>query len=153
MKKEELDFILQEGEGQFTEFKENLGTMSIRRNPLIAELFHRIHFVEKMGTGIKRIREECKKRGNVRFRAETNGYFIAEFKLKQVSPQKTPPKPTESEQRVIDAIKKNNSITREEIAKELKISAETVKEYLDKLKKKGLLSRVGGRKQGHWEVL
>jgi len=41
--------------------KEKLGTISIRRNPLIADLFHRVKLVEKMGTGIKRIKDECKK--------------------------------------------------------------------------------------------
>ncbi len=36
-----------------------------------------------MGTGINRIKEECKKHGNVNFEIETNGYFIARFKLKK----------------------------------------------------------------------
>ena len=31
--------------------------MSIRRNPLIADLLHRIDFIEKAGTGIRRIRD------------------------------------------------------------------------------------------------
>ena len=35
----------------------NLGQVSIRRNPLIADLLHRIDFIEKAGTGIRRIRE------------------------------------------------------------------------------------------------
>ena len=61
--------------------KEKLGELSVRRNPLIADLFHRIHLVEKMGTGINRIKEECKKHGNVNFEIDTNGFFIAKFKL------------------------------------------------------------------------
>ena len=35
----------------------DLGHMSIRRNPLIADLLHRIDFIEKAGTGIRRIRD------------------------------------------------------------------------------------------------
>ncbi len=35
----------------------DLGRMSIRRNPLIADLLHRIGFIEKAGTGIRRIRD------------------------------------------------------------------------------------------------
>ena len=35
----------------------NLGHVSIRRNPLIADLLHRIDFIEKAGTGIRRIRD------------------------------------------------------------------------------------------------
>ena len=38
----------------------NIGRTSRRRNPLIADLLHRIDFIEKAGTGIRRIREEAK---------------------------------------------------------------------------------------------
>ena len=38
----------------------DLGQMSIRRNPLIADLLHRIDFIEKAGTGIRRIRDGAK---------------------------------------------------------------------------------------------
>ena len=36
-----------------------LGRRSVRRNPLISDLLHRIEFIEKAGTGIRRIREEA----------------------------------------------------------------------------------------------
>ena len=35
----------------------DLGHTSIRRNPLVADLLHRIDFIEKAGTGIRRIRD------------------------------------------------------------------------------------------------
>ena len=38
----------------------DLGSKSVRRNPLIADLLHRIDFIEKAGTGIKRIKSEVK---------------------------------------------------------------------------------------------
>src|SRR3990170_523892 len=38
----------------------DLGTKSVRRNELIADLLHRIDFIEKAGTGIRRIREEAR---------------------------------------------------------------------------------------------
>ena len=37
----------------------DLGHRSIRRNALVADLLHRIGFVEKAGTGIRRIRDEA----------------------------------------------------------------------------------------------
>ena len=37
-----------------------LGYRSIRRNPLISDLLHRIGFIEKAGTGIRRIRDEAR---------------------------------------------------------------------------------------------
>ena len=39
----------------------NLGHVSIRRNPLIADLLHRIDFIEKAGTGIRRIRDGARR--------------------------------------------------------------------------------------------
>ena len=39
-----------------------LGRRSVRRNPLISDLLHRIKFIEKAGTGIRRIREEAQAR-------------------------------------------------------------------------------------------
>ncbi len=41
----------------------DLGHKSIRRNALIADLLHRIDFIEKAGTGIKRIRDGVRKQG------------------------------------------------------------------------------------------
>ena len=38
----------------------DLGHKSMRRNPLIADLLHRIDFIEKAGTGIRRIRGGAK---------------------------------------------------------------------------------------------
>ena len=38
----------------------DLGRKSIRRNALISDLLHRIQFIEKAGTGIRRIREEAR---------------------------------------------------------------------------------------------
>jgi len=134
--------------------KEKLGTIAVRRNPLIADLFNRIHFVEKMGTGIKRIKEVCKQHGNVKFRAETNGYFIAEFKLIKLTPQVTPQvELTELEKKIFAEIKDNPKISRKELSIRLKIGEDTIKEYLDKLKDKKMIKRIGETSAGYWEII
>lgn len=38
----------------------DLGRRSVRRNPLIADLLHRIAFIEKAGTGIRRMRDDAR---------------------------------------------------------------------------------------------
>ena len=55
--------------------------------------------------------------------------------------------------KILKLILSNNSITRDELANELGISINTVKEYIRKLKKNGILIRQGGRKDGCWEIL
>ncbi len=42
---------------------EDLGNKSLRRNPLIADLLHRIAFIEKAGTGIRRMRDGARELG------------------------------------------------------------------------------------------
>ncbi len=42
---------------------EDLGHKSARRNPMIADLLHRIEFTEKAGAGINRMRDEARARG------------------------------------------------------------------------------------------
>lgn len=81
-----------------------LGRKSVRRNPLVADLLHRIEFIEKAGTGIRRIRDEAREQGcpepefefdrfatvtfrpNPEVRPDAEGYRVAE----QDTPQDTP---------------------------------------------------------------
>jgi len=56
-------------------------------------------------------------------------------------------------QKILELIKNNNSITRTEIASAVGIGERAVQKQLDKLKAEGVLVRVGGRKEGHWEII
>jgi len=56
-----------------------LGTRSVRRNPLIADLLHRIAFIEKAGTGIRRMREEARGHKCPEPQFAANGFFTATF--------------------------------------------------------------------------
>lgn len=53
----------------------DLGRRSVRRNPLIADLFHRINFIEKAGTGIERMRNEMRTQGCPEPEFDANGFF------------------------------------------------------------------------------
>jgi ATP-dependent DNA helicase RecG len=57
----------------------DLGHKSVRRNALLADLLHRITFIEKAGTGIKRIRDEVRAHGCPAPVFETTGFFTATF--------------------------------------------------------------------------
>ncbi len=58
----------------------DLGHKSIRRNALIADLLHRIDFIEKAGTGIRRIRNEVREQGCPEPEFEANNFFTAIFR-------------------------------------------------------------------------
>lgn len=70
---------------------ENLGSKSVRRNPLIADLLHRIAFIEKAGTGIRRMRDGARAKGYPEPAFSTGSFFIAVFRpLPQPTPQDAP---------------------------------------------------------------
>lgn len=58
----------------------DLGTKSIRRNGLIADLLHRIDFIEKAGTGVKRIRDGAREGGYPQPEWEANGFVTTTFR-------------------------------------------------------------------------
>ena len=58
----------------------DLGHKSIRRNSLIADLLHRIAFIEKAGTGIKRMRDGAKDKGYPEPEFTSDTFFSAIFK-------------------------------------------------------------------------
>jgi len=129
--------------------------VSVRRNELIAELFHRIHLIERWGKGIKLI---LAKEPKTIFK-EVGTLFITVFKRKNiVTPQDATQVTTQAglselETKILNQILRNSKISRTGISKYLKISPNTVKEYLQKLKKKNVLKRVGQTSSGHWEVV
>lgn len=66
----------------------------------------------------------------------------------------TTQKMSEMELKILEVIKGNRSLSRDKIAETLgNITSDGVKYHLSSLQKKGLLKRVGGRKEGYWEVL
>ncbi len=130
-------------------------SVSERRNELIADIFHRIHYIEKWGVGIGKI---LKLEPETIFK-ETGNLFIVIFKRKskkntpQNPPEKTPQKNlTSLEHKIFIILKENPKISRKKIAEMLGISPNTVKEYIEKLKNKGMLKRIGPAKGGYWEV-
>src|SRR3990170_2265110 len=75
--------------------KEELGTRSVRRNPLIADLLHRIALIEKAGTGIRRMIEDARKHECPEPQFTVNGFFSATFWpnveiARKITPQVTP---------------------------------------------------------------
>ena len=59
--------------------REELGRRSVRRNPLIADLLHRVGRIEKAGTGIRRMREGAERHGCPEPDFSVNGFFTATF--------------------------------------------------------------------------
>jgi len=126
------------------------------RNPLLAQVFYYTDFIDIWGRGILNILRLLHENGLPKPTFEQSaGAFRIVFKRPspQKTPQITPQKPTALEEKILEEVRKKPQVTRKELAALLEISEETVKEYLERLRRKGLLIRRGGRKEGYWEIL
>ena len=132
--------------------KKTLGTLSIRRNPIIADLFFRMGKMERMGTGIKRMKEAMKKERLPSPQIEVDTFFKITFLRTENKGGRLSEKVGENEAAILDLISKNNTITYIALAKQLNISEKAIYVNVEKLKNKGLLKRVGPDKGGHWEI-
>ena len=127
-----------------------LGKTVFRRNHIIADLFARIHFGEKMGTGFARISDACRKENAPFPRIEFNeNYFYATFRqsreyLKMTGKEKEIDLLlNERQRRALDYVRKNGKITNREHVKINAVSTETAKRDLSHLVDKGYLKTMG----------
>jgi ATP-dependent DNA helicase RecG len=150
-----------------------LGTVSIRRNAIIADLFSRLHMVERTGMGIRKMKKAMVAAGlrEPTFKTtEPEGFFRVifhrspEFALKEGAPgsekvsEKTSEKMSEktSEKtpgRILAALAKNPQATIADLAEVLGVSDRTIERNLKRLQEEGRLRRVGPDKGGYWEVV
>jgi ATP-dependent DNA helicase RecG len=147
----------------------DLGRVSMPRNPLLFALMHRLELVEDVGSGIRRIRDEMRNYGLEKPLIETGeAWFSIAFKRKlqdaaldgstQDTTQKPTRKPTqtivgETAQKILDAIRRKPSITRNELAEIVGITPDGIKYQLRSLNRKGALRRIGSDRGGHWVVV
>jgi len=131
--------------------KRQLGKISMPRNPIIFDIFHRFGLIEKVGSGINRIKKQVKERG-LKVKFEVDEFFrIILYKPKIAETGvKTRVK---TRVKIIKIIKENPSVTTPEIAKETGLSIKGVEWNLTRMKEDGLLKRIGPAKGGHWEVV
>jgi ATP-dependent DNA helicase RecG len=134
------------------------------RNKLIAEAFYLTGKIEKYGTGFIRIREALKDYPTISFNFEefSDGFLITYTKKSDKDVTKGVTKGVTKDvtkddislrfNHIIDLIKKDNTITIDEIAKSLEINRRTIIRYINKLKADKRIGREEGRKSGYWKV-
>ena len=146
---------------------------SMPYNPDIANTFFRAGEIEAWGRGIERIIMACKNDGfsTPEFRYDASGIWItfkfeyperattqSDHKTTHKTTQKTTQKAiqnlTEQQQAILSFLKGHPEATRKEISKSLSnITEDGVKYNLSRLQELGLLKRIGGRKQGYWQII
>ncbi|MBI4396252.1 MAG: putative DNA binding domain-containing protein [Elusimicrobia bacterium] len=133
---------------------------SMSPNPLVAGTLFKSKDIEKWGSGLKRIANECAENGvNVEFKILKSGFLVTFYRrpskdLSHSTVEKTVVKTVvKTREKIIALIRQNPALTRAEIAKNTGLSVRGVEWNLDELKKQGILKRIGPDKGGHWEVV
>ena len=60
---------------------------------------------------------------------------------------------TKAQNLILEEISKNPDITQAELASMLKYQRSSISESMSKLQKLGILKRIAGKKNGHWEII
>jgi len=140
---------------------------SILRNPLIAETLYKSKDIERWGSGIKRIHDECVATGvKVEFKRIKTGFVVIFWRPKwedgegldlsqsgKSGVKSNRKSKVKSNEKVIHLIANNPSITASEIAESLGLSLAGIEKIIRVLKKQERLRRIGPDKGGHWEVV
>jgi ATP-dependent DNA helicase RecG len=144
----------------------DLGTISIRRNELIADLFFRMHKVERIGMGIRKMKEAMVAAGLREPIFEPDGFFRAtfhrslEFALKEGEPdsekrfgEKFGDDSEKSSEKILRYLETRSTASAREIAKALGLTPRAVEKQIAALKTAGRLRRIGPDKGGRWDVV
>lgn len=123
------------------------------KNPNIAKIFREIGFADELGSGVKNLYKYSKAYGGSDPVIVEGEVFKIEVQTQEAT-QKTPQKTTQktTKEKILDLLSTNSKLTREDLSKQIGVSANAIKQHLAKLQKEEKLQRIGGRKEGYWEV-
>ena len=142
---------------------------STRRNPILADVFQRLGYMERKGSGLTKIINAYKNANNydeskapqfissrVEFTVILKNLNYGEnrddkSKINDIS-QAVEEYVQSTEEVFLNALRNNPYISRKELSKLLMISEDGVKYQLKKLKSKGLIEHIGASRGGYWEV-
>ena len=159
--------------GLLMDVKKDFGKKSMTRNPLIFGLFTRMNLVEKVASGIPRMRDEMQEAGLSEPIFSTEGrFFIVELKRPNIinsdsdtlngtinsengtinSENDIVKKGKTTEQTVFDIITNDEGLSAPEISKLINKGLRTTKRYLAKLKESQKIEFRGSLKTGGYYV-
>ena len=125
---------------------------SMPRNKKILDVLYRSKNVEIQGSGIRKTLSLCND-NRIKYHYFNNEYgFRFTFVRKNVTSNVTS-KLNKTDYDVLELLKLNPTLTREEIAQKISKTVRTVQRSLDKLREHNMIIRIGNKNYGHWEVI
>ena len=124
------------------------GNVSILRNPIIGNIFFRLGYIEKFGTGVRRIMET--------YSSSTRKpeFIISDNSIKVILPLISDTYNTNSdEQKVVELLQNNNELTSREIAESLHFSKDKSIRILNSLVSKKYIKKSGNNKSTRYYLI
>ena len=133
---------------------------SVRRNPVLCDIMHRLKFMERRGSGLNKIVEAYPVDITPEFKSTPQSFIVVlrnlnygnEENKPQVKVQIKCKDCTLEEQAIIEFIAKNPQATQKEIAQAVGKSERKVHSAMICLQEKGIIERAGSKKVGTWAV-
>jgi len=133
---------------------------SIPYNPLVASAFFRAGYIEAWGRGIEKINNECNVAGvpAPEISYEFTGLMMT-FQARggEISPettQKTRGKTRgKTREKILKLVLEDASISIEEMSNRIGITQKGIEWQIMRLKKDGILERIGPAKGGYWKII
>lgn len=142
-----------------------LNIPSKRRNPILADIFSRLKYMERRGSGFKKIVADYEKQPNYNedirpiFNGEYEDFTLTLFNVNYDDTQSDTQDDTQGdpqddtqvnvEDRIIKLIQDNNKISTKKMAEELGVGIATIKR---KIKNMPNVIYIGSGYSGHWEI-
>ena len=145
-----------------------LKVKSKRRNPIIADIFNRLRYMERRGSGFKKICDNYRIQAHFReelmpvFHSDQGEFTLTLWNLNYGSPKfpKVPqlgspfkfPKVPQSANSLLEQLRITPSANLAELSEALVLSPRMIKKYLKFLKDINVITRVGSNRKGYWKV-
>ena len=139
--------------GSIIQDRDPLTVPSTRRNPVLADVFNRLGYMERKGSGFGKIisgygfQINFNERKRPSFRSDRYQFTVVMPNLNYDVPQDVPQDKLDVQ--IVDMIRKDNKISTEKIAIALGVSSKTIKRHIKEMDN---VSYVGRGFSGHWEI-
>lgn len=131
-------------------------------NPLVAQTFFKVGFIESWGRGFEKIKNECKEsnvpmpkinigQGGVMVKCIASNQYKSLLKRNK-NQVYVPDNLMFMEDIILYLIGKEPGITQTKIAEQINVTTKTVKRRIAKLKAEGVIERVGSDRKGYWNI-
>ena len=152
-------------DGSIIQNQDILNIPSKRRNPIIADVFQRLDFMERRGSGFKKIYEALGDKDKIKFYSNRTDFKVTlmnENYSREQEVDNTGDKNytenyteniNETQRKIIELVKSNPNITQKIMMEKTNLSRPAITLNLKQLKDKKIIERVGSDRKGYWKLL